>query len=400
MTRFEHVYVLNVMSDDHPGIVAAVTGAVESLGGNIDACSQTVLDGYFTLIMIVSVPQPIDADLLVERVQSVEAAGSKFQVLARPVRPQADTAPHELSERFVITAFGRDQPGIVRRFSQYLAGKDINIVDLFGDRSGEDFVLIGQVQVPIHWDIRMMQADLEQMGNELGFTVKLQHENIFVATNQLRLTPSPSREPRNEQTQRAPIRTERRRPLPPRLPRRPRRQKNTGCPQKNTSCDQGQRFARRSSRWSSPLSWRSLLRTYEAEAYVIPTGSMAPTLMGRHKDLTCPRCGYAYQVGASEEVDSRSEASKGRDHEITRSTCPMCRYTMNLEADNPQRKSYPSFKGDRVMVDRLSHQFSDLKRWDIVVFKCPREAETPYVKRLIGLPGETIRIRHGDILGP
>ncbi len=33
-----------------------------------------------------------------------------------------------------------------------------------------------------------MQADLEQMGQELGFTVKLQHENIFVATNQLRLT--------------------------------------------------------------------------------------------------------------------------------------------------------------------------------------------------------------------
>lgn len=192
MTRFEHVYVLNVMSDDHPGIVAAVTGAVESLGGNIDACSQTVLGGYFTLIMIVSVPQAIDADLLAQRVQNAESMGSKFQVLARPVRPKPDPAQQEATERFVITAFGRDQPGIVRRFSQYLAGKDINIVDLFGDRSGEDFVLIGQVEVPIHWDIRMMQADLEQMGNELGFTVKLQHENIFVATNQLRLTPSPS----------------------------------------------------------------------------------------------------------------------------------------------------------------------------------------------------------------
>ena len=36
----------------------------------------------------------------------------------------------------------------------------------------------------------MLQADLEQMGDELGFTVKIQHENVFVATNQLRLTPS------------------------------------------------------------------------------------------------------------------------------------------------------------------------------------------------------------------
>ena len=45
-----------------------------------------------------------------------------------------------------------------------------------------------------------------------------------------------------------------------------------------------------------------LFRTFEAEAFVIPTGSMAPTLMGRHKDVVCPKCGYPYQVSASEEV--------------------------------------------------------------------------------------------------
>ena len=99
----------------------------------------------------------------------------------------AEASTTEPAERFVISAFGEDQPGIVRRFSQYLAGKDINIVDLYGDRNGTQFVLIGQVEVPTRWDVRMMQTDLEQMGQELGFTVKLQHENVFVATNQLRL---------------------------------------------------------------------------------------------------------------------------------------------------------------------------------------------------------------------
>src|SRR6266516_2119041 len=44
-----------------------------------------------------------------------------------------------------------------------------------------------------------------------------------------------------------------------------------------------------------------LFKTFEAEAFVIPTGSMAPTLMGRHKDVDCPKCGYRYQVSASEE---------------------------------------------------------------------------------------------------
>ena len=108
-------------------------------------------------------------------------------MVARLARLGAQSVAREACERFVITAFGHDRPGVVRSFSQYLAAKDINIVDLYGDLRGDDFVLIGQVEVPVHWDIRLMQADLEQMGQELGFTVKLQHENIFVATNQLRL---------------------------------------------------------------------------------------------------------------------------------------------------------------------------------------------------------------------
>lgn len=191
ITRYQHSYVLDVMSDDHPGIVAAVSNAVEGLGGNIDSCSQTVLGGYFTLIMIVSVPEPIDSAQLAERVRQAASVGSEFQVMARAAIPAVSQGVRDDTDRFVITAFGTDQPGIVRRFSQYLAGKDINIVDLYGDRSGNDFVLIGQVQVPKRWDIRLLQADLEQMGQELSFTVKLQHENIFVATNQLRLTLTP-----------------------------------------------------------------------------------------------------------------------------------------------------------------------------------------------------------------
>jgi glycine cleavage system transcriptional repressor len=187
MSRFPHVYVLNLMSSDHPGIVAAVTGAVDALGGNIDACSQTVLGGYFTLIMIVSLPEAIEPDLLAAKVRDTGSSNEAFQVVARPARLNCKPPITPHCERFVITAFGGDRPGVVRSFSQYLAAKDINIVDLYGDLRGDDFVLIGQVEVPVHWDIRLMQADLVEMGRELGFTVKLQHENIFVATNQLRL---------------------------------------------------------------------------------------------------------------------------------------------------------------------------------------------------------------------
>ena len=46
-----------------------------------------------------------------------------------------------------------------------------------------------------------------------------------------------------------------------------------------------------------------LFRAFEAEAFVIPTGSMAPTLMGRHKDLDCSECKFNFQAGASREED-------------------------------------------------------------------------------------------------
>ncbi len=47
-----------------------------------------------------------------------------------------------------------------------------------------------------------------------------------------------------------------------------------------------------------------VVRGFEAQAFVIPTGSMAPTLMGRHKEIACPQCGFVYAVNASEEVES------------------------------------------------------------------------------------------------
>jgi len=182
-TQFPHAYVLNVLTGDHPGIVAAITRSVNQRGGNIDACSQTVVEGFFTLIMVISFAQPVEPDALASEIRGDPAHG--FQVVARKfVAPVSK--PVTAADRFVLTAFGKDKPGIVRRFSEYLAGKDINILDLFAHRQGDDFLLIGQLEIPAARDLALLQADLEQIAAEEAFTVKLQHENIFVATNQLR----------------------------------------------------------------------------------------------------------------------------------------------------------------------------------------------------------------------
>ncbi len=64
-----------------------------------------------------------------------------------------------------------------------------------------------------------------------------------------------------------------------------------------------------------------VVRGFEAQAFVIPTGSMAPTLMGRHKEVACPQCGFVYAVNASRR--SRSSIAARTVHS---GICVNCRY--------------------------------------------------------------------------
>ncbi len=140
-----------------------------------------------------------------------------------------------------------------------------------------------------------------------------------------------------------------------------------------------------------------LFRTFEAEAFVIPTGSMAPTLQGRHKDIQCPQCGYSYRVSASSEVDNRTGARiAGCD--VSDAECPMCGYKLKIDRNDPKlRAEYPSYNGDRIIVNKFAYDLSDPKRFDVVVFKYPEDSQVNYIKRLVGLPNEQFRIVHGDI---
>ncbi len=135
-----------------------------------------------------------------------------------------------------------------------------------------------------------------------------------------------------------------------------------------------------------------LIRGFDAEAFVIPTGSMAPTLMGRHKEVTCPQCGHLYSVNASDDTEEFIASKRLLEIGI----CVNCRYRTVVD-------DTPSFKGDRILVMKFPYELPFLpgsagpKRWDVVVFHYPEKPETNYIKRLVGLPDEDLRIHHGDI---
>ena len=75
-----------------------------------------------------------------------------------------------------------------------------------------------------------------------------------------------------------------------------------------------------------------ILKTFLAEAFVIPTGSMATTLLGYHKNVRCQQCDYHFLVNASKEADP---AERERQ-DVTACTCPKCFFVNELKPRFPQ----------------------------------------------------------------
>ena len=122
-----------------------------------------------------------------------------------------------------------------------------------------------------------------------------------------------------------------------------------------------------------------LLRTFAAEAYVVPTGSMAPTLLGFHKELTCPNCKFPFVIGMDDQ---------GRSG---RAVCPNC------GQDGLENVAAVECNGDRLLVQKFLFDVRRPNRWEVAVFQSPAEPDQAYVKRVVGLPGETIQIADGDV---
>jgi signal peptidase I len=150
-----------------------------------------------------------------------------------------------------------------------------------------------------------------------------------------------------------------------------------------------------------------LLKLFVTEAFVIPTGSMAETLYGYQKVVTCAKCGHEFPVNSHDEVEgAANDVNRGgprRPVEMVGYTCPNCRFHGQFPQKADGRPDSPSNNtGDRVLVLKPIYHMKDPTRGDVVVFKFPespqeRQVAQNYIKRAMGFGGETVAIHMGDL---
>jgi signal peptidase I len=127
-----------------------------------------------------------------------------------------------------------------------------------------------------------------------------------------------------------------------------------------------------------------LLQTFALEPFQVPTGSMAPALLGHHRECACPHCGMTVVVGRPRN----DRDGLGGERYYAKAFCPNCGESA-AHAGQARETA-----GDQVLVNKAAFAFRKPRRWEVVVF---RLFGLVFIKRLVGLPGEALVLRDGDV---
>ncbi len=180
-------FVLSIMSRDRVGIVRDVSGAIRDLHGDIADLSQTVLRGYFTMILLVTFADDVGEPQIVDALAALsEGSTSPLKI---SLLPASDLPPAEVPtprDSYVITARGADRIGFVATVADFCAENALNIIDLATMVDGDDYVMILQIELGAIEvdDVRRRLVDFRR---ETGMDVVLQHNDIVQAMNEIAL---------------------------------------------------------------------------------------------------------------------------------------------------------------------------------------------------------------------
>ncbi len=189
MTGSQEEFVISIMSRDRIGIVYEVSKAISELQGNISDIRQSVLCGYFTMILLATFPGGVTQRNIERKLAEVDAnSDTAINAAVKKVETAAlaNYSPHP-DNAYVLTATGTDKIGFVATVTSFCVAHSINILDLSTTVSNGEYVMILLVDLNHYASIGEVRRDLLQFSQEKGLKIVLQHFDIFKAVNEVNL---------------------------------------------------------------------------------------------------------------------------------------------------------------------------------------------------------------------
>lgn len=168
-------YMLTLIGEDKPGIVAAVTRSLFDLGLNLGETSMLRLGGNFTIMMMVSGIH--EEEGLHERLKPVIEA----QGMCLHVDPIAAHLHEHLLPNIQVTVTGADRTGIVAQVTESLAAAGFNILDLESDVAGsaDEPVYIMQIAGVAEVSVESIESALDPLRRE-GVDVNVSSIDTYI----------------------------------------------------------------------------------------------------------------------------------------------------------------------------------------------------------------------------
>ncbi len=182
-------FVISIMSRDRIGIIADLSSAISQMEGNIADSRQSVLCGYFTMILLAEFPPGVTRRDLERKLAEMDAhSETTINAVVEPAVEGALVSHTRIPDNaYVLTATGADKVGLVSTVASFCVRRRLNILDMSTTLSEGVYVMILIVEVQNGGSIEETRLDLRQFAKETGLNIALQHYDIFRAVNEINL---------------------------------------------------------------------------------------------------------------------------------------------------------------------------------------------------------------------
>lgn len=164
--------VVTLIGKDRPGLVEAVSAAVEEHGGSWVESRMSRLAGQFAGILRASVPA--------ERVEALSQALEALRTGGlRVIIERGIDEPDDEGHVIVLELIGSDRPGIVHKISEALAARGVNVDELNTECDGAPwsgdtlFKAMAKLRAPRSLDLHQLRESLEAIASDLMVDISI-----------------------------------------------------------------------------------------------------------------------------------------------------------------------------------------------------------------------------------